>query len=348
MIKTMAGSTVIYAVLKGNGLGLGLMEMAQTIIAAGIDRFCVTEPDDVRRLTESSLPIKEILVLRPLADKTEIERIIDDARVTFTIGACEDMELLCRLALDHNVVVSAHVAIDTGLGRYGLPWNDLEAICRLYNTHNSIKFTGVFTHFSAPGRRNSVIRQYRRFRRVLQKLDTMGIDPGLRHCASSAVFLLRPEMKMDAVRIGSAFLGRSLGSEYHGLHLVGCCEAQVIAVHEIAAGQTVGYGSSFRALRNMQAAVVDIGTTHGLRLGYACGKRSTLSRVSEICGAVKRAFHGHAIFSGEINDHIVPVIGNVFAECAVVDVTGCDCNVGDTVRFLINPMFIQNMDRVWT
>ena len=347
MIKAIAGSATIYAVLKGNGLGYGLESMARTLITAGITRFCVTESDDARLLIKTNLPIEEILVIRPLIDRAEIESIIEEPRITLSVGSYENAELINRIAFAHNVVVSAHIAIDTGLGRYGFPWNDLDALYRVYKTNSCIDYTGIFTHFAAPERSISVSRQYRRFQCVIQKIEANGIEPGVRHCASSAALLLHPEMKMDAVRIGGAFLGRSQGSKSHGLQFVGCCEAQIIAVHKLSIGQTVGYGSSFRARRNMRVAVVDLGTTHGLRLGYASGKHSFLSRVLEIGGAIKRAFLGHALFSGDINNHIVPVVGNVFTECVVLDVTDCDCHTGDIVRFSINPMFIQNMRRIW-
>lgn len=347
MLKTMVEDAVIYAVLKVDGLGLGLEQMAHTLLDAGIDHFCVTETDDVRRLLKTNLPIQEILILRPLVEKAEIEQIVRDPRVTFTVGSYEDAELLYRIALNNKVIVSAHVAIDTGLGRYGLPWNDPAGVLRLYKSHYSINYTGIFTHFATPARNISVMRQYRRFQRIIQKMEAHGIKPGTRHCASSTALIFHPEMKMDAVRIGSALLGRAVGSERCGLQMVGYCEAQVDAVHSLSRGQTVGYGSTFRAYRNMQVAVVDIGTTHGLRCGYACGKHTGLSRLSEICSAIKRGFRREAMFSGEISNHIAPVVGNVFSECAVLDVTDFECHAGETVRFAINPMFIRNMKRDW-
>ena len=41
-LKKRAGNTSIWAVLKGNGYGLGLEPMAALCAEAGIDRFCVT------------------------------------------------------------------------------------------------------------------------------------------------------------------------------------------------------------------------------------------------------------------------------------------------------------------
>ena len=50
VLQKKAGSAVIWAVLKGNGYGLGLIELARILRDDGISRFAVTEPSDALRL----------------------------------------------------------------------------------------------------------------------------------------------------------------------------------------------------------------------------------------------------------------------------------------------------------
>ena len=68
-IKSLANDAIIYGVLKADGYGLGLEPLARALSAHGIDRFCVTDPDDAQRLAELGLPVREILMLRPLHDE---------------------------------------------------------------------------------------------------------------------------------------------------------------------------------------------------------------------------------------------------------------------------------------
>ena len=55
VLQKKAGSAVIWAVLKGNGYGLGLLPMAETCRAAGLDHFAVTEIAEARALREGGL-----------------------------------------------------------------------------------------------------------------------------------------------------------------------------------------------------------------------------------------------------------------------------------------------------
>lgn len=346
-IKILADGAVVYGVLKADGYGLGLEPMARALSAHGIDRFCVTEPDAAVRLTQMDLPVREILMLKPLHDEDELERLARCPAVTFSVGAAEDAALLDGFALRHHVRLRAHIEIDTGLGRYGMPWDDAEAAQRLYRNYPRIEYAGIFTHFSRAYSRRAVRRQFRRFLRLIERLEAGGRDVGVRHCASSAALLLHPEMRLDAVRIGSAFLGRAPGAARRGLRRVGFCEAQVESVRELTAGQTVGYGSTFRVRRSMRAAVVNVGSVHGLGAECVCGRRTLLPRLRSAVREALRLLRGRPAVAGELHGRTAPVVGSLFSECAVLDVSSCVCRPGDVVRFSINPLYRRNMECVW-
>ena len=346
-VKALAGGAAVYGVLKADGYGLGLEPLAQALSAHGIDRFCVTDPDDAEHLTRLGLPVREILMLRPLHDETEIGSLLRCPLVTFSVGSAEDAALLETVSRRENARPRAHIEIDTGLGRYGIPWKDPTAAERLYTDYPRIEFTGIFTHFSRAYCRRAIRRQFRRFQRLIDRLEAGGRDVGVRHCASSAALLLHPETRLDAVRVGSAFLGRAPGSDRHGLRRIGYCEAEVDAVRELTAGQTVGYGSTFRVRRSMRAAVVNVGSVHGLGAECVCGRRTLLSRLRSAVGGALRLLRGRSAVAGELRGRSAPVVGSVFSECAVLDVSACVCRPGDAVRFPINPLFRRNMECVW-
>ena len=346
-VKTLAGSAAVYGVVKADGYGLGLEPMARALSEHGIDRFCVTEAADAVRLMRLGLPVREILMLRPLHDEEELASLLGCPAVTFSVGAAEDAALLDSLGRRHRVKLRAHIEIDTGLGRYGVPWKDPSAAERLYEGYPWLAYTGIFTHFSRAYSGRAIRRQFRRFRRLTERLEAGGRDVGIKHCASSAALLLHPETRLDAVRIGGAFLGRAPGSEQNGLRRVGCCEAQVDAVRKLTAGQTVGYGSTFRVRRPMRAAVVNVGSVHGLGAECASGRRTLLARLRSTVRTAVELMRGRSSVVGELRGHTVPVVGSVFSECAVLDVSACPCRPGDVVRFPINPMYLRNMECVW-
>ena len=75
-LTRLAGKTPIWAVLKGNGYGLGTGEMAKLCHEAGIRRFCVTEISEAMEI-RMQFAQAEILMLRPTTDLGELQQMLD-------------------------------------------------------------------------------------------------------------------------------------------------------------------------------------------------------------------------------------------------------------------------------
>ena len=63
-IREEAGESIVWAVLKGNGYGLGVVQMAELMRENGIDHFAVTEAREARLLREVGFEESPILMLR--------------------------------------------------------------------------------------------------------------------------------------------------------------------------------------------------------------------------------------------------------------------------------------------
>lgn len=346
-VKAAAGAAAVYSVLKADGYGLGLAPMARVLSGRGIDRFAVTEPTAACALAAAGLPVREILMLRPVLAAADIEALLRLGTVTFSVGSPEEAVALARAGTRLGVRPRAHIQIDTGLGRYGFRWDDPYRLRFLYESFTAVRFTGIYTHFADARRAGRVRRQFRRFRSVLARLEEAGIDPGTRHCCASSALLRHPEMRLDGVRIGSAFLGRVPAGERFGLRSICWCEATAEAVRSLPAGASVGYGARYRALRDMRIAVVDLGAVHGLGAGVGVGRQRPLAGLSELAGAGRKLLRGGGALRGEVNGAAAPVLGRPCAECAILDVTDADCAPGDIVRFSLNPMYCRDVERVW-
>ena len=225
VLQKKAGSAVIWAVLKGNGYGLGLLPMAETCRAAGLDHFAVTEIAEARALREGGFETEPILMLQPTADADEITALLP-LHVIFTISSTEDASVLAGLAAQAGVTAEAHIKIDTGMGRYGFLPEEMEKITPVYHYMDTIHVTGIYTHLhSAFCDKKATKAQIESFGRVLAALREAGIEPGMAHILNSSGVLHFSGAAMDAVRVGSALLGRVHGG--HGLKRVGYCETQV-------------------------------------------------------------------------------------------------------------------------
>lgn len=343
VVRRLAGGALVYGVLKADGYGMSLEPMAQTLAAEGIERFAVTEPEDAVRLAELGLPVREILLLKPVG-RESCAALLRYGAIAFSVGSPEDAVTLAREGLRQGIRPRVHIQIDTGLGRYGFRWDEPSRVQFLYKSFKVLDFAGIYTHFAGTGRQAK--RQYSRFCRILDSLKAEGIDPGLRHCAASSALLRHPEMVLDAVRIGSAFLGRVAGGADAGLSNACRYEATLETVRSLRPGDTVGYGARFRVRRKMRIAAADIGTLHGLGMRTAEGKQCLSAAAAEIAGKVRKLFRG-ADLRAEIGGVSVPVLGRICTECVLLDVTDVDCGPGDLAVFSVNPMAGRLVESVW-
>ncbi len=340
-----AGDAAVYGVIKGNGYGLGLIPMARLLWENGVTRFAVTEPSEVRRLRETGFEDAEILMLRETGLAEELQELIAH-RAVITVGSPETAALAARLALEAGTICPCHVKIDTGMGRYGFLPDCGDAIAAVYHTEG-LEVQGIYTHFfSAYDDEAATRAQFSAFTQVLSGLEAQGIAPGLRHCCNSSAFLKYPEMHLDAVRLGSALLGRISFSGFPELRPVGWCEAQVELIRTLPKGHTVGYSAGWKAKRPTRIAVFSVGYFHG----FGAPARNDLSRFRDcLVGVLSniKAFLTHRAIYVRINGQKARVLGHVGMVQTICDVTDIPCQVGDPIRIDINPLKFQALDVIF-
>lgn len=339
-----AGATAVYGVVKGNGYGLGLLPMARTLWKCGIRRFAVAEPSESTVLRQE-FPTAEILMLRETRLESELHELMSSGTV-LCIGSPETAERVRILAPEYQVPYPCHVKIDTGMGRYGFLPDQVESIAAVYE-ESTLDVQGIFTHFhSAFNSEASTRRQFALFQQVLSALEERGINPKLRHCCNSSAFLKYPEMHLDAVRLGSALLGRLSFPGDYGLSVIGWCEAQVEVIRRIPKGHSVGYCADWTAKRDTDIAVFSVGSFHGLHAPSRMDPASFRECVVTVLATIKAYFLKRPVYVS-IGAHRVPIVGNIGMVQAIADVTDISCQVGDSVRIELRPNDVKDMERVY-
>ena len=346
VLQKKAGSAVIWAVLKGNGYGLGLLPMAETCRAAGLDRFAVTEIAEARALREGGFETEPILMLQPTADADEITALLP-LHVIFTISSTEDASVLAGLAAQAGVTAEAHIKIDTGMGRYGFLPDELDQLLPIFKYMPGLHVTGIYTHLhSAFCNQKATIAQAEAFQGVLDKLHAEGCDTGMAHMLNSAGLLKYPEYAMDGVRVGSAILGRVSVRGNWGLARIGECQATVEELRWLPKGHSCGYGAGWTAKKPTRVAVFSVGWYHGF--GVEMG--NDLFRFRDCLRGVLRnlkqmVFKKHIYVT--VNGKKCRVLGHIGMLHTCVDVTKLPCAVGDTAVFDIMPLLLKGIEVVY-
>ena len=172
------------------------------------------------------------------------------------------------------------------------------------------------THFAAadePGRDCFTEDQLRRFREAAAVFRERGHAPEVEHTANSAATFAHPETRRDMVRPGGVLYGLwrdvlpPLG-EKPNLRPVMSVRTRVTLLKRVHRGETLGYGCSFEASREMLVATVPA--------GYHDGYARALSN------------RGRVILRGTY----APVVGRVSMDLTLLDVTGVPgVSLGDRV-----------------
>ena len=343
-LQTRAGSAVLWAVLKGDGYGLGLLPMAAICREAGVTHFAVTEVSEVSRLRAGGFADASILMLRPTSEQDELRQLLQLGAI-LTVSSQNDAAVLNGVAQELGVQAEVHVKIDTGMGRYGFLPEEMEKITPVYHYMDTIHVTGIYTHLhSAFCDKKATKAQIESFSRVLAALREAGIEPGMAHILNSSGVLHFSGAAMDAVRVGSALLGRVHGG--HGLKRVGYCETQVEELKWLPKGHTTGYGAGWKAKRPTRVAILPVGWYNG----FGCEMGNDLFRFRDclrrIAASLRTMLFGKAYYV-TINGKRCKVLGHIGMLHTAADVSGIQCSLGDMARVEINPLMQKGMDVEW-
>lgn len=339
--RELAGEADIIGVVKGNGYGLGLCSYAQILAESGIEILAVTEISDAVKLRNSGIHC-DILMLSPLYQKEDIVTALTNY-IILCITSYECGEIAEQTAAELNIYARCQICIDTGLSRYGFADNHLKDIIYTIHRMKHLCVTGIYSHFYASACKKSshTMKQFERFTTLCDALEKENEFVGYRHIAASCALLRYPETKLDAVRIGSAFLGRLPFPDQWGYKPVGQLETAIKDIRTLPAGTGIGYDHSFITSKPTTIAIVSAGYIHGLgiRGNYSCHEFFHLPRY--LYRLLKNTLLPKKTYAYYEKEPF-PVLGRIGMNSSIIDITGANLSIGDIVRFPVNPLYVSN------
>ena len=183
--------------------------------------------------------------------------------------------------------------------------------------------------------------QYDRFMQCIKELKNNGIKAEMLHMCNSSAFLRFPEMHLNAVRVGSALLGRLSIPNTWGFKKVGYLKSNVAEIKTIPTGYNIGYSNSYTTKKETKIAIIPCGYADGFNVVVDRDMFRPIDKLRYIVRDTKDAFKNKKIYV-TINGKKCEVLGRLGMFHVSVDITGQDIKIGDDVQFNVIPMFVDS------
>ncbi|BEP28258.1 alanine racemase [Helicovermis profundi] len=309
--RSVKEGTIVTAVIKADGYGHGAIEIADTLLENGADRFAVATLSEAIQLRSKFKDI-EILLLGYTPTYSAKDVIINN--ITQTVYSLSQAIDFSVSAKELNKKVKLHIKLDTGMNRLGMEISEktveeIEKISKLTN----VEIEGIFTHFAVADEENKeyTYRQVEKYNFIIEELEKREIFIPIKHVSNSAAIIDMKDLNFNMVRAGIMLYGlypsNDVIKKNVNLKEVMSLKAQLSHVKEVEENTGISYGLIYKTDSKKK-----IGT---LPLGYADG--------------FTRMYTGKA--KGIVDGKIMPIVGRICMDQCMIDLTGTSAKVGDEV-----------------
>ena len=275
LIRDSLPSRVRYvSVVKADAYGHGIHPTAARLMQSGVDVFAVANVQEASEIREmgSGWPI---LILGPLLED-EDEALIEFNLIP-TLSSKIELERFKKLSQKHKKIISAHLKIDTGMGRHGVWWEDAEDLINEVKKYPEIELNGAMTHFAQPSDLSFTDEQRKRFLKILKDTELYQKNGFLVHADnSSSLRSFDRQNIFNAVRIGLLQFGVSppQGSILADLPVepVLSFHARLAMIKKLPKGTSLSYGRQFTLKRDSRIGIISAG--YGDAIPLPCGNRA--------------------------------------------------------------------------
>ena len=311
----------IMAVVKANAYGHGVMETVNTLNSLGGKKpeyYAVAVLEEAIELIK--LKIKQpVLVFEPLI-KDNLEPVFF-SNIIPSVFTNVQLNILIKgknkfwSGKNSSKKIKVHVKIDTGMNRLGVKYDEAFSFIHRLSKNKDFIIDGVYTHFATSDEKNKGFAnlQLERFKKVIEELKFVGVNPGIVHAANSGAILDMPDSYFDMVRPGISLYGYypSLETtESIKLKPVMSIISYVASLKELKPGESISYSRLFFAKGKMRIISVPI--------GYADGYNRNLTNKAT------------AILNGKVYNQV----GRVTMDRIMFDVGNDDVKIGRKIILL--------------
>jgi alanine racemase len=240
------------AAVKADGYGLGARQTVEALLEVGCRDFFVSTWAEASGLANFPAEVN-LVVLHGLGP--------DDGEAALSLRARPVLNSVEQVARWKEISPGrpCDVMFDTGINRLGLRAEEADAI-------DGLAIDTLHSHLACADEDHPLNQmQLERFRALAASLAAKRYS-----LANSAGICLGRDYSFDLVRPGLSLYGGVPRREAHGnIRQAARVEAQIVQRRTIREGETCGYGATFTAAVDTEAAIVNIGYADGYLRGFS-------------------------------------------------------------------------------
>ena len=287
------------SVVKADAYGHGIHPTAARLMQSGVDLFAVANVKEASEIREIATGWP-ILILGPLLEE-ENEALLEMDLIP-TLSSHTELERLRALSHKYQKVIPAHLKIDTGMGRYGIWWEDAIELINQIQQSPEIKLCGALTHFAEASDLEYTANQRGHFLTILQKTQIhRQADFWVHADNSSSLRSFDRKAIFNAVRIGLLQFGVSppQGSILADVPVepVLSFHARLAMIKRLPKGTSLSYGRQFTLKKDSSIGLISAG--YGDAIPLPSGNRAV----------------------GLVNGQPYPLVGRITMDQTLIDLT---------------------------
>lgn len=299
----------LLCVIKADAYGHGAVPLAK-LFEGRADFYGVACIEEAIELKKAGIKTP-VLILGAVPKEFYSDIVKYDIRVP--IFNLEDAKVLSAEAVKQNKTAPFHFCVDTGMSRIGFQVNKESAdACLEITKLPNIEAEGLFSHFATADEKDlsKAIAQRDKFKEFIKLLEERGINIPIKHINNSAGIMNFDEY-FDMCRMGIILYGlypsHEVDENLLKIKPVMEWRAHITHIKELEPGREISYGGTYKTGETRRIATIPV--------GYADGYPRCLSNKGKVL----------------INGEFAPITGRVCMDQFMVDITGIDAKVGDTV-----------------
>ena len=301
VVRQHIGQAKIWSVMKADGYGHGIKQIWRALQET--DGFAVLDINEAILLRNEGWqgPILLLEGFFQAQDLSEIEKyqLITSIHSEWQITAIEQAQI--------NTPIPVYIKLNSGMNRLGFSQEEYKNVVIRLSAMENVGEITLMSHFANSDVKTGISAPLQQ----IKQFESLSLPTCI---ANSGAALWHSKTHYDWIRTGIILYGASPSGKWAdianlNLKAAMTLKSEIIAIHQISAGQSIGYGSKFTATKSMQIATV--------ACGYADGyPRHAPTGTPVWCHGAKHA-----------------LLGAVSMDMLTIDITDCpEAKIGSTVE----------------